>query len=40
MEAVDVVHDGRNTGAGPARVLVVFMGADGVPDTVKEPAPQ
>ena len=40
MEAIDVVHDGRNTGAGPARVLVVFMGADGVPDTVKEPAPQ
>jgi quercetin dioxygenase-like cupin family protein len=40
MEAIDVVHDGRNTGAVPARVLVVFMGADGVPDTVKEPAPQ
>jgi quercetin dioxygenase-like cupin family protein len=40
MEAIDVVHDGRNTGAVPARVLVVFMGAEGVPDTVKEPAPQ
>lgn len=38
MEAIDVVHDGRNTGAVPARVLVVFMGADGVPDTVMEPA--
>jgi quercetin dioxygenase-like cupin family protein len=38
MEAVDVAHDGRNTGAGPARVLVVFMGAEGVPDTVMEPA--
>jgi quercetin dioxygenase-like cupin family protein len=40
MEAVDLVHDGRNTGVGVARVLVVFMGADGVPDTVMEPAPQ
>jgi quercetin dioxygenase-like cupin family protein len=38
MEAVDVAHDGRNTGSGPARVLVVFMGAEGVPDTVMEPA--
>jgi quercetin dioxygenase-like cupin family protein len=40
MEAIDVAHDGRNTGKSPARVLVVFMGAAGVPDTVKEPAPQ
>jgi quercetin dioxygenase-like cupin family protein len=40
MEAVDVLHDGRNTGTVPARVLAVFMGAEGVPDTVKEPAPQ
>ena len=38
MEAIDVVHDGRNTGPVPARVLVVFMGAEGVPDTVMEPA--
>jgi quercetin dioxygenase-like cupin family protein len=37
MEAVDVPHDGRNTGTGPARVLVVFMGAEGVPDTVMAP---
>ena len=34
MEAVDVAHDGRNTGAGNARILAVFMGADGVPNTV------
>ena len=34
MEAIDVAHNGRNTGAGPARILAVFMGADGVPDTV------
>ena len=34
MEAIDVAHDGRNTGTGPARILAVFMGAEGVPDTV------
>lgn len=33
MEAVDVAHDGRNTGSGPARVLAVFFGATGVPNT-------
>jgi quercetin dioxygenase-like cupin family protein len=41
MEAIDVAHNGRNTGDGNARVLAVFMGADGVPNTVmlKEGAP-
>jgi quercetin dioxygenase-like cupin family protein len=41
MEAIDVAHDGRNTGAGNARILAVFMGADGVPNTVmlKDGAP-
>ena len=33
MEAIDIPHNGRNTGNGPARILAVFMGADGVPDT-------
>lgn len=33
MEAVDIPHNGLNTGKIPARVLAVFMGADGVPDT-------
>lgn len=33
VEAVDVPHNGRNTGAGEARILSVFMGAEGVPDT-------
>ncbi len=37
IEAVDVPHNGRNTGKVPARVLAVFMGADGVPDTVMLP---
>ncbi len=34
IEAVDVAHNGRNTGVGNARILAVFMGADGVPNTV------
>ena len=33
MEAIDIPHNGRNTGKIPARILAVFMGADGVPDT-------
>lgn len=34
LEAVDWPHDGRNSGSGPARILAVFMGAEGVPNTV------
>jgi hypothetical protein len=34
MEAIAVAHNGRNTGSGPARILAVFVGADGVPNTV------
>jgi quercetin dioxygenase-like cupin family protein len=34
MEAIDWAHEGRNTGTGNARILAVFMGADGVPDMV------
>ena len=33
VEAIDVPHNGRNTGSGEARILAVFMGANGVPDT-------
>jgi quercetin dioxygenase-like cupin family protein len=33
MEAIDIPHNGRNTGKILARILAVFMGADGVPDT-------
>jgi quercetin dioxygenase-like cupin family protein len=40
MEAIDVPHNGRNTGEGVARILAVFMGADGVPDTVKVVPPK
>ena len=33
VEAIDVPHNGRNTGKGEARILSVFIGAEGVPDT-------
>jgi quercetin dioxygenase-like cupin family protein len=36
LEAIGVPHNGRNVGTGPARILVVFMGADGLKTT--EPA--
>jgi quercetin dioxygenase-like cupin family protein len=34
LEAINVRHNGQNTGSDPLRLLVVFMGADGVPMTV------
>ena len=39
MEAIDWPHNGRNSGGIPARILAVFMGADGVPNTEKVPSP-
>jgi quercetin dioxygenase-like cupin family protein len=39
MEAVDWPHNGINTGTGPARVLVVFMGAEGMPVSSPVDAP-
>lgn len=39
MEAIDWPHQGRNSGGIPARILAVFMGADGVPNTEKAPSP-
>lgn len=39
VEAIDVPHNGRNTGKGEARILSVFMGAEGVPDTEMLPQP-
>lgn len=38
MEAIDWPHNGRNTGNAPARILAVFIGADGIPNTVMLPA--
>jgi quercetin dioxygenase-like cupin family protein len=35
MEAVGTPHDGRNTGTGDVRILAVFIGADGIPNSEK-----
>jgi quercetin dioxygenase-like cupin family protein len=40
MEAIDFAHNGRNSGKGVTRILAVFMGADGVPNTVKVATPK
>jgi quercetin dioxygenase-like cupin family protein len=32
-EAMNEAHNGRNTGRRPLKILVVFIGADGVPNT-------
>ncbi len=34
MEAMDVAHFGVNSGAGPVRILVVYIGADGADNVV------
>jgi len=39
MEAIDLAHDGRNTSDGVTRILAVFIGAEGVPNTVGSAAP-
>lgn len=36
LEAIGTIHEGTNTGTDVARILVVFMGADGVANTVVE----
>jgi quercetin dioxygenase-like cupin family protein len=33
LEALNSDHNGRNTGADLARILAVYMGAEGVPNT-------
>jgi quercetin dioxygenase-like cupin family protein len=33
MEAMNEAHNGRNTGRRPLKILVVYMGADGVPNS-------
>jgi len=35
MEAFDVPHNGRNSGATPLSILAVFMGSTDLPDVVK-----
>ena len=39
IEAVNLPHDGTNTGSLPAKVLAVFIGAEGLKNTFKTPAP-
>ncbi|MEZ5905975.1 MAG: cupin domain-containing protein [Geminicoccaceae bacterium] len=40
LEAVGVAHDGTNTGDVPTRILVVFMGAEGVANTTTVDGPE
>lgn len=40
MEAISIAHKGTNTGSGPMRLLVVFMGAEGKPNSVPASKPQ
>ena len=37
LEAMDVVHAGKNTGSVPVKILAVYMGADGAKDVIKAP---
>ncbi len=37
-EAMSVPHNGKNAGAGPMRLFAVFIGAEGVANTVPLPA--
>jgi quercetin dioxygenase-like cupin family protein len=36
MEAMDVAHFGSNTGAQPVRLLILYMGAEGVANVIPE----
>lgn len=40
MEAIAAPHNGRNTGAGVMRVLAVFMGAEGRPNSTPAKPPK
>ncbi len=40
IEAIGTPHNGHNRGAGVVRMFAVFLGADGVPDTVEAENPQ
>lgn len=39
VEAFGTGHDGRNDGTVPVRLLAVYMGAEGVPNSVLQAAP-
>jgi quercetin dioxygenase-like cupin family protein len=40
LEAVGVPHNGRNSGAAPARILSVFMGEEGLAPSLPADAPK
>ncbi len=39
VEAIRTAHNGRNAGPGVVRLFAVFLGAEGVTDTVAVPRP-
>jgi quercetin dioxygenase-like cupin family protein len=40
IEAIGTPHNGHNAGSGVVRMFAVFLGADGVPDTVEAEPPK
>jgi quercetin dioxygenase-like cupin family protein len=39
IEGVDTLHNGRNRGADPVRLVVFYAGIQGTPDVVKPVSP-
>jgi len=39
-ESMSEAHNGRNTGAGPVKILAVFIGMEGVQDSAPAAVPQ
>jgi quercetin dioxygenase-like cupin family protein len=40
VEAIGTPHNGHNTGSGVVRMFAVFLGAEGVPDTIEAAPPK
>jgi quercetin dioxygenase-like cupin family protein len=39
VEAMNEAHNGHNSGPGAVKILAMFIGAEGVPDTSRAPPP-
>jgi quercetin dioxygenase-like cupin family protein len=39
VEAMNEAHNGRNSGPGAVKILAVFIGAEGIPDTTRASPP-
>jgi quercetin dioxygenase-like cupin family protein len=39
VEAMNEAHNGHNSGAGAVKILAVFIGAEGIPDTTRASPP-